>query len=334
MITNPLHFIWLFEIIDIKNCCLEIFGGIMADLSGMAGRLHVCVPATTTNLGPGFDCVGMALTLYNELTLEVTQEGLEIVMEGEGVGRLSCDANNLAYRAVAHVFHMAGRKLPGLCIALKNRIPVERGLGSSAAALAGGMVAANRLLGDPFSLEALMEWAAAWEGHPDNVVPAFMGGWTVVCQDRDRLRYIRLDPPEGLRIVAAVPVDETSTQTARQVLPEKVPFVDAVFNVGRTGLLVAALASGQYHLLSTATQDRLHQPYRQSLNPGMEQAICAAWEAGALGACLSGSGSTVIALAENNVGAIARAMQKAFESVGLACQTWVLSPSAQGVTLD
>lgn len=297
------------------------------------GRVRVRVPATTTNLGPGFDCIGMALALYNEVALEAEAEAFRIEIEGEGRGQLPEDASNLVYRAAAWVYEAAGRALPPLRVALVNRVPVGRGLGSSAAALVGGLVGANALLGNPFSLEALLARAVEWEGHPDNVIPALVGGWTVACMEGGLPRYLRLEMPEGWRVVAAVPLEETSTRAARRALPASVPFEDAAFNVGRTALLVASLLTGRYEYLPVATQDRLHQPYRQALNPAMEPAIRAAREAGAPGACLSGSGSTVIALARERPEAIASAMACALAEKGFWCRTWVLEPAREGASV-
>jgi len=282
----------------------------------------VQVPATTTNLGPGFDALGLALTLYNCVTV-TSSASWETSVVGEGARSIPRDHRNLAARAVRRCFAEAGREPPSLRLTLENRIPVARGLGSSAAAIVGGLVAANRLLPEPLSTDRLLAIAAELEGHPDNVTPALLGGLQVACVDQGMIRRLQLPVPSSLRAVVAIPEVEISTEKARSVLPAFVPRRDAVFNVGRAALLVAAMATGATTLLGTAMDDRLHQPYRADLLPGFEAALAAARDAGAAGACLSGAGSALLALVTGDEEAVGGAMCTALGNHGVRAR-WLL----------
>jgi homoserine kinase len=277
----------------------------------------VRVPATSSNLGPGFDALGLALRLHNRLTLEAAASP-EIEIEGEGAGSLPRDASHLAYRAamaVAVRAAAAGVEPPAAFrLRQRNAIPLARGLGSSAAAIVAGAVAANALLGAPLGRQALLDLATEMEGHPDNVAPSLLGGLVVCARTADGVRWIRLAPPP-LAVVLAVPDYHVSTEEARRRLPARVPFPDAVFNVTRTALLVAALTQGRPDLLDEATQDRLHQPYREQLVPGLTDVFAAARAAGAHGVALSGSGPAVLAFGD--APGLGPAMAAAFEAMGV-----------------
>ena len=283
--------------------------------------ITVRVPATSANLGPGFDALGLALRLHNTLTIGLASSP-EIEIEGEGEETLPRDPSHLAYRAAMAVVARA-EETPGtppvraLRLTQRNAIPLGRGLGSSAAAIVGGAAAANALLGSPLDRQALLDLAAEMEGHPDNVAPALVGGLVVCTRTAAGVRWMRLAPP-SLRVVIAVPDYAVSTEEARRRLPARVPFPDAVFNVTRTALLVAALTGGRPDLLDEATQDRLHQPYREHLVPGLNEVFQAARLAGAYGAALSGSGPAVIAFGD--APGIGPAMAGAFEAAGAGCR--------------
>jgi homoserine kinase len=300
----------------------------------MRERIVVRIPATTANLGPGFDALGLALTLYNRLTVERLPGGLEIRNRGHGVDRLPADATNLTYRAFRQVFERLGEPVPPVRITGEIEVPLSRGLGSSAAAVVGGLVAGNELAGSRLSQEELLHLAAAMEGHPDNVAPALLGGFTVACLTDDRVSCIRLEPPSELRAVVAIPNQELPTAQARAALPRMVPHAHAVLNVGRAALLVAAMASGELHYLRTAMRDLLHEPYRAPLLPGMEAALEAAREAGALGAALSGAGSTLIAVATEQFEAIGAAMSAALAERGLQSRTLTLALDRVGALTE
>lgn len=275
-------------------------------------RAWARVPATTSNLGSGFDVLGMALTLYNEVEIELgtgEPKGMCVVqIEGEGAGTLPKDETNEIARVLRRHGYAGGYNLR---VRLKNAIPVARGLGSSAAARLGALMAAAAL-GD-FDDEWVVERACELEGHPDNVVPAFYGGLRLSLHDGERLVHVPLREPKDLAIVVCVPEFELSTERARKVLPEKVAHADAVYNSARVGLLVHAFEKRRYHLLRVAMQDALHQSYRRPLVPGLRHVIDGALKAGAFGAALSGAGPSVLALSPPaKAQKVARAMQKVF----------------------
>ncbi|HSB68792.1 MAG TPA: homoserine kinase [Candidatus Methylomirabilis sp.] len=269
------------------------------------------VPASTANLGPGFDALGMALGLYNEIEVEVTGIGLRLEVEGEGAERLlSLGRQNLVARAVTGTLERLGRPVEGIRVRMLNRIPLSRGLGSSSAAALGGVAAAAELAGASLTPEALLDLALPLEGHPDNITPALLGGLTVATVVDGRVRCVKLPVPEGLSAVAVIPEFHLSTAKARRALPPTVPRADAVFNVGRVALLLAAMQSGRLDLLREAVRDRLHQPYRAPLVPGMDAVLAEGEAAGALGCFLSGAGPTLLALTTGDGAAIGERMTR------------------------
>ena len=298
--------------------------------------IRVRVPATTSNLGPGFDALGLALRLYNTLEVDAAPTP-RIEIEGEGAMSLPRDTSHLAYRAALAVLEAvrgrhSGMSPRALHLRQHNRIPLARGLGSSAAAIVAGAAGANALLGGPLDRAALIDLAARMEGHPDNVAPAVLGGLVAcVAAEAGRIRTIRLIP-KRLRVVIAIPEFAVSTAEARRLLPETVPFGDAVFNVTRTALLVAALVEGRMDLLDEATRDRLHQPYRARLVPGLESVFAAARLAGAHGVALSGSGPTVVAFGEAR--GLGDAMRKAFEAAGASCRAIEADIDTDGTVVE
>ncbi|AFV11759.1 homoserine kinase ThrB [Thermacetogenium phaeum DSM 12270] len=296
-------------------------------------RIAVRVPATTANLGPGFDALGMSLKLYNRIELEeIEKEQLLVEVEGEGAALLPRDDSNLAVRAIASLFRRIGYRPAGLRLRLYNEIPLASGLGSSAAAIAGGLVAANALAGNPLSRQEILDQAVALEGHPDNVAAALLGGVVIVVQDGTFYSCTRLQVPRNVKITAVVPDFRLSTKAAREVLPEFVPLKDAVYNLGRAALLVAALREGNWDLLGVAMQDRLHQPYRCRLVPGLNDIFAIARKEGAYGAALSGAGPTVIAFSppECEVG---EAIRGAFLARGIEARVLNLEPELEGTHL-
>lgn len=296
----------------------------------MVKRAAVKVPATTANLGPGFDVLGMALKLYNSVILEETEDiCFEVEVFGEGTGSLPQNADNLVAKVISKLFQKKNCGLQGWKLRLYNEIPLQRGLGSSAAAIVGGLLAANAVLGNPFSPDELLAEAIEIEGHPDNVAAAFLGGVVAVAEDNGRYFYTNFAPPEGLMVYAVVPRFTLSTEVARQALPELVPMSDAVFNLGRLALLITALREADWDLLRVALRDRLHQPYRSGLIPGMEDAFRAAEEAGAYGAVLSGAGPTLIALGPPGL-RIGDAMACALKTHGVEADVKELEPTSQG----
>jgi homoserine kinase len=297
-------------------------------------RVRVRVPATSANLGPGFDALGLALALHNEVVAEAAAEVM-VSIEGEGRGRLDEGAKNLVARAVALAHEVAGRPFHGARLRCINRIPLSRGLGSSAAAWVGGLLAANALMGGPLDREAVLTAAARAEGHPDNVAAALLGGLTVSCADGGRVTAVGLPAPREVEWVVLLPETESSTREARAVLPDTVSRSDAVFNVQRVSLLLAALATGRVDLLGQAMQDRLHQPYRQRLFPWMEAIAAAGRRAGGLGCVLSGAGPSMLAAVRPHDGrAVAEAMERALRDAGIAGRAMVLPVDPVGATWE
>ncbi len=302
----------------------------------MSGRkVIVRVPATSSNLGPGFDCLGLALGLYNFVEMKLVPEGWEVTVQGEGASEIPTDESNLVLQAARRVFGHNRMHPAGLSLRLTNNIPPARGLGSSAAAVVGGLAAANALSGNRLSNTELLNLAGEMDGHLDNVTPALLGGLTVAVQDGAAALGLRLEPPAELIVVTAVPAVNVYTSRARAVLPREIPFQDAVFNLGRVALLVGALSRGRFELLAAAMADRLHQRHRKHLVPGMTDVFEAALDAGALGAALSGSGPTVIAFSDDpeKVSSIAGAMREAFRNYGLPASTLTLVPDREGACI-
>lgn len=301
-------------------------------------KVAVRVPASTANLGPGFDCLGMALDVFNEITLSPAPS-LTISVQGEGHKQIGRGQSNLTYRAVSSVFNEAGKAVPDLSLVCHNRIPLARGLGSSAAAIAGGLVAANEFLGRPLPPEELLQLGAKLEGHADNIAPALFGGCQIVLSEtphagQEGARYcsVPLPAPSALRAVLFIPDFAMSTTEARNILPSSIARSDAVFNLGRVALLTLALSAGKLEYLRVATEDRLHQPARQAIFPAMAELFRAALDAGALGAFLSGSGSTVLAFTadESKTAAIGQAMQAAAATSGVNGRLQVAAPTPLG----
>lgn len=272
-------------------------------------RVRIRVPASTANLGPGFDALGMALGLYNEIELESGGAGLTLEIEGEGAEKLQVlGERNLVARAVRGTLEKLGAGGAGIRLRMVNRIPLSRGLGSSSAAVLGGVAAAAALAGRCLAPEALLDLALLYEGHPDNITPALLGGLTVATLVEGGIRCVKLPVPPTLRAVAVIPEFHLATAKARQALPAIVPRADAVFNVGRVALFLAALQTGRLDLLREATQDRLHQPYRAPLVPGMAAVLAEGEAAGALACFLSGAGPTLLALVEGDGGEVGARM--------------------------
>jgi homoserine kinase len=297
-----------------------------------ARRVKVRVPATTANLGAGCDCLGLALSLYNTVSVEIAGSGLAITVSGEGEDAVPRDRSNLVWQAMERLWVEAGFPVPaGVRIALKNRIPPGAGLGSSAAAIIGGLVAADAVAGGIMVREDLLALATAIEGHPDNVAPALLGGAVVaVAEEGGQVVGLKFPVAPELRAVVAVPDYRVATAQAREILPPAYPREDALYNVGRAALLVGALASGRYDLLRFGMQDRLYQPYRALLVAGLKEVLAAAVGAGAAGAALSGAGPAVVALATQETGRIGMAMLGAFSAAGVRARILTLVPDNDG----
>lgn len=263
-------------------------------------RLTVRSPATVANLGPGFDCLGLALGLANEFVLKT---GVEpgVTVEGEGAGELPEDATNLVFRTIAFLAREAGGSLPPFSLACLNRIPPARGLGSSASALVAGLLLGDRLLGTNLGPDRLLELAADVEGHADNVAACLRGGLVLAYLSSDGWRAERLEPAPSLRPVVLVPeAERIVTDDARRVLPQRVALADAAFNLSRSALAVVALTRSP-ELLPTALEDRLHQPHRLPLAPGA-RALFTELRAEGIPVCVAGSGPSLLAFERDDLG--------------------------------
>ena len=255
----------------------------------------VLVPGTSANLGPGFDSFGLALDVFNRFEAELA-DTWSVRVEGEGTGVLRTDGRNRVAQAMARAFTEAGRPELRAAIDCVNHIALGNGLGSSAAAIVGGLLLGERLAEVELGQQRLLELAAEMEGHPDNVAAAFVGGFTVCWNDGTRPHFARFQPARGLAAVVVVATGELSTKTARLMLPEAVPHADAAFNVAHAGLLAASIATGRPELLGAALADRLHESYRASAVADLQAVYSILRDSGAAGVALSGAGPTVIGL--------------------------------------
>jgi homoserine kinase len=296
----------------------------------------VTVPATTANLGPGFDCIGAALTLYNRFQFTPLAPGSEptfqITVRGRDAERVGTDASNLAYQAFLRLYQHIGQAPPPVQIDIQLEVPLARGLGSSATAIVGGLVGANQLAGLPLKSTEVMQIAIAIEGHPDNVVPALLGGCRLAATRADGSWEVCEIPwHRGIVPVVAIPSFELSTAAARRVLPPSYSRADAIFNIAHLGLLLRGLEMGAVSWLQAALQDKIHQPYREPLIPGYTAVRDAALAAGAYGLVISGAGPTLLALAPiQQAAAVAAAMTTAWTEQETSAQVQVLSLATEG----
>lgn len=302
----------------------------------MDSKVCVRVPASTANLGPGFDSLGMALNLYAWLEMEFAEE-TEIHIYGDHMKGVPTDKTNLVYTVAQQVFAAAG--LPEereLKISMYSEIPLTRGLGSSASAIVAALAAANALADHRLSHDDLFQIATSIERHPDNVGASLFGGIVVAMWDGQRARHVRIEPHEDLEVLVVIPDFELKTTDARSVLPSEVALQDAVYNLSHSSVLVAALSTGRLDLISEAMRDRLHQPYRASLVPGMADILEHATEHGALGTALSGAGPTLLTLVDRNSQRkqeLQSYMLDTLREFGISAEAMWLKPAARGVEL-
>jgi homoserine kinase len=293
------------------------------------------VPATTANLGAGFDCIGAALSLYNEFTFTpIATESLVIAVRGLEAARVNTDATNLAYQAFLKLYNRIDRSPPVIQLEIKLGVPLARGLGSSATAIVGGLLGANAVAGNPLSAAEIMQLAIEMEGHPDNVVPALIGGCRLAATASTGWAIADIPWHDSIVPVVAIPNFELSTAEARSVLPAEYSRADAIFNTAHLGLMVRGLETGNVEWLSAALTDRIHQPYRQKLIPGytdVEQAVVAA---GGYGMVISGAGPTLLALASAaRAEEVARAMTDAWAARDIQVQAQPLQIDTQGAVV-
>jgi homoserine kinase len=309
------------------------------DASALVGRrLVIDVPATTANLGAGFDALALALESSTRMELRVVPAQVRpryrVEVRGEGAGQLPTGRRNRFISSLLQGLAAGGVSEGGASwhVRMDNRIPVTRGLGSSASATVAALFAADALLEGRLGRQRILELATEAEGHPDNAAAAIYGGVCVVARVDGRPRAVRLDPPPGLLAALFIPDKHLSTAAMRAALPATVPFADAVHNVAAAALAVAAISQGRLDLLAAATEDRLHEPYRAVAYPELPELIAAARAAGAAGACLSGAGPTVIAFSDDPVVAatIGAAMERRAHELGLSGRATVERVRAEG----
>ena len=302
----------------------------------MRRSITVRVPATSANCGAGFDVLGVALDLYNELTLTLTDDPeLLTELEGDGTENIPKDEQNIVWKSIQFLLKKVGadKTYLGGHIVMKNVVPLSRGLGSSAAAIVCGLKAANVIVGNYFNRGELLNLATQIEGHPDNVAPAIYGGFTVNVVDCGKVQCFTFLPKIRLKLVAVVPEFRLSTREAREILPETYKRADIVYNVGHAAMLVAGLMNGSERFIGLGLNDMLHQQYRAKLIPGFADVIAAAKSAGALGAVLSGAGPTIMAYCaarDKNSAAVGDAMANAFGKNGIVAKSMILNVDTHG----
>ena len=292
------------------------------------------IPCSTANMGSGFDSIGMAMTLYNEIEFEITKEGLQIDPGTQNGPRIATDERNLIYRSIQRGLEATGCPMPGLRIRQTNRIPQTRGLGSSSACIVGGIIAANIISGGCLSTDQMVSIAAEIEGHPDNILPTFIGGMTAGAIENGRVRYVHIEPPHQLKCCVFIPNFTLSTKKARAVLPKQVSLADAIYNTSRAALMVGAMTQVRLELVRTSIGDKLHQPYRKELIPGYDDIVTAAENAGALGCCLSGAGPTMIAFLDRDYRQFVQRMANFVKTLNKKWEVRLLDICYEGATWD
>jgi len=268
----------------------------------------VVVPATSANLGPGFDCLGVALELYN--TIEVEEIGTGLKIESCSGNNNYNNENNLIYRTMRYLFDKVGHNPKGIRIVQTDNIPATRGLGSSAACIVAGLLAANMMTGQNFSRDEIALMAANLDGHPDNTTPAVFGGLRASVITEDKLYHVGIETTENLKFVALIPDFTLSTTKARMILPQLISHNDAVFNLGRLALLVSSLSQGKFENLVCGLEDKIHQPYRKRFIPDIDKIFKKSMDLGARGCYISGAGPTLMALVDSEYNEFCNKMGK------------------------
>lgn len=281
--------------------------------------IRIKIPATSANIGSGFDSLGLAVTMYNQVNID-EYDGV-CIKSLDGVA-VPLDQNNLVYKTVKYLYDLCGKPLKGLCIEQVNNIPMARGLGSSSACIVGGLIGANELLGRPFNNDRLLNCAATLEGHPDNVAPALLGGLVTAVLEGGKVWYVKQEIKPDLCFATIIPDFELKTSLARAALPKEIPHKDAVYNLSRAALMSVSLYSGNYQNIRAAADDRLHQPYRLRLIKGAEQVLDHCYAIGAYGAYISGAGSTLMAIVDRSRTDFEEKLRSRLDAMGL--ESWKL----------
>ena len=298
------------------------------------------IPATSANIGSGFDSVGLALDLYNEIHIYSNENSKKIEFEisGEGENEISKD-DNMILDAMKLVYkRLKAKPDKGCIIKCVNRIPLSRGLGSSSAAIIGGLLSANYILGNKLSIEDdILNMSVQLEGHPDNVSPAILGGIiSGVVRKNEDFKYVKINPPKNLKAIVAIPNFHLSTEIARNALPKEISFKDAIFNISRAALLTSALSSNRLDLLEVATDDKLHQDYRAKFIPGLKDLFKQAKDSGAYSVTISGAGSSILALVKNDekiIKKVSESMKNSFSKKKIDSEIKVLNIPVKGILI-
>lgn len=300
----------------------------------MSETIKIKVPASTSNLGPGFDTLSLALDWYNEFTFKITKEGLKINQQNSS--NLPVDKTNLVYRAFCEVFKKLNKTPPGIELDINCQLPLAAGLGSSASAVVSGLLAADHLLGNPLKKYEIMSLATKLEGHPDNAAAAIYGGLTISVSFDEKVYVNQFPWPKELLIIVLIPNFELPTSISRELLPPKIPFGDATFNISRVAYLLSSLLNKNWEGLKIGFQDRLHQPFRKDLVPGMEEVLNEAVSSGAYGATLSGAGPTLVAFVtdKNKAESIAKKMISKWEEFKVKSSYKILNVSSCGAMVE
>ncbi|MFQ5676962.1 MAG: homoserine kinase [bacterium] len=296
--------------------------------------VKVRVPASTSNLGSGFDTFGLALQLYLTVEIDTISQGLEIHASGEGAADIPSDERNLVFSAIKKISQISKKRLPGLKIYSINEIPLLRGLGSSGAAIAAGLVAGKHLFGLSVSIDELLSIGTGMDGHPDNVSASLNGGLVINATDKGAVITKKVPVDEKLRCVFMVPDNAISTKTARQILPEKILLADAIYNVQRSALLVQAILERDYGNLKTAMQDRLHHPYRKHLIRWYDEFEKCGYENGALGISISGSGSAILGITCQDTERLSNAWTNKAKDLRLNAKVMVVGCDNTGAVIE
>lgn len=298
------------------------------------------IPATSANIGSGFDSVGLALTLYNEIQIFDNEDSKKIEFEiyGEGENEIS-KKDNMIYSAMKLVFKkLKSKPDKGYIVKCINRIPLSRGLGSSSAAIVGGLLSANYMLGNKLIIEKdILNMAVQIEGHPDNVAPAILGGIiSGVVKKNEDFKYVKIKPPKNLKAIVSIPDFYLSTEIARNILPKEIKREDAIFNISRAAMLTSALFSNRLDLLEVATEDKIHQDYRAKFIPNLQKLFKETKKAGAYSSTISGAGSSILALAKddkNIINKVSEAMRLSFEKKNVRSVIKVLNIPSKGIII-
>jgi len=296
-------------------------------------KITIKVPATSANLGPGFDALGLALDLWNETIIAPAKE-FAVKINGEGANRLSSGKNNLIVRVAQRLAERVGKQLPPFHAECNNQISLSSGMGSSAATIVTGLLAGNALFENPLSKEEILNLASEIEGHPDNVAPALLGGLVVSTVEAGKVIARQIPIAVDVCITIALPDFYISTKQARAALPRKVSVKNAVYNISRAVLVTEAFRTGDLSLLGKTMTDKLHQPYRLKLIPGAWSALEAAKEAGAAAVALSGAGPSLIAFSSKAEAGIGESMKRAYEAAGLSTRIFNLRVSGRGAEIQ